>query len=81
MVWRSSQYDFEDAAVFCPAGLSAAGATGLKEAGSLDGVDRHASRTTMSLEDSGKLAGGRDDVAAVLGGADVGGAGEPLGES
>ena len=39
-VWRSSQHDFKDAAVFCPAGLSAAGATGLKEAGSLHGLDR-----------------------------------------
>ena len=39
-VWRSSQHDFEDAAVFCPAGLSAAGATGLKEARSLHDMDR-----------------------------------------
>ena len=31
-VWRSSQHDFEDAAVFCPAGLSAAGAAGGEEA-------------------------------------------------
>jgi hypothetical protein len=39
-VWRSSQHDFEDAAVFSPAGLSATGATGLKEARSLRGMDR-----------------------------------------
>ena len=65
-VWRSSQHDFKDAAVFCPAGLSAAGATGVQEARSLHGLDRHASRTAMPLEDLGKLAGGRDGAAAGL---------------
>ena len=49
-VWRSSQYDFEDAAVFCPTGLSVQRTTGVEEARSLHGMDRHASRTAMALE-------------------------------
>ena len=47
-------------------GLSAAGEAGVEEAGSLHGLNRHASRTAMPLEDLGKLAGGRDGAAAGL---------------
>jgi hypothetical protein len=49
-VWRSSQHHFEDAAVFCPAGLSAARASGFKEAWPVHCVDRHASSMAMALE-------------------------------
>ena len=49
-VWRSSQYDFEDAAVFCPIGLSVPRTTGVEVARSLNGIDRHASCTAIGLE-------------------------------
>src|ERR1019366_8738951 len=39
-LWRSPQYDHEDAPVFGPAGLSAARAARVEEAWSIHGVDR-----------------------------------------
>ena len=63
-VWRSSQYDFEDAAVFCPTGLSVQRTTGVEEARSLHGMDRHASRTAMASEGSAEVVDWRDDAAA-----------------
>jgi hypothetical protein len=63
-VWRSSQHDFEDAAVFCPTGLSVQRTTGVEEARSLHGMDRHASRTAMALEGSAEVVGWRNDAAA-----------------
>jgi hypothetical protein len=70
-VWRSSQHHFEDAAVFCPAGLSAAGAACLEEARCLHGVDLHASRTAMALESPTEAAGGQDGAVVVERGAGV----------
>ena len=75
-LWRSPQYDFEDAAVFCPAGLSAAGAAGVEEAWPVHCVDRHASSTAMALDGPAEAAGGRDDAEALTCGAGVLAAGE-----
>ena len=63
-VWLSSQHDFEDAAVFCPTGLSVQRTTGVEEARSLHGMVRHASRTAMVLEGSAEVVGWRDGAAA-----------------
>jgi hypothetical protein len=63
-VLRSSQHDFEDAAVFCPIGLSAPRTIGVEEARSLNGVDWYSSRTEVALEGPMEAAGWRDDAAA-----------------